>query len=654
LIKKLILLSIVVLISTSIVLLSLKFYREVAKKTADILQYKMEISSEVFDRNGDKIANFVGNEYRLYVKFEDIPPKVIEALLSIEDTTFFEHNGINLEAIFRAIFKDLYAMKMVEGASTITQQFVRNTVLTKDKTLLRKLKEIILSLEIEKHLSKEQILERYLNVIYFGRGYYGIRTASKGYFHKELDALSMKEISILIGLIKAPSFYDPTRNYEYSIGRANRVVTRMYEGLNWITKVEFDDAIAEEPKVFHSTKTQNVAPYVVDEIYRRIGKDLPDLRTNGYRINTTIDLQLQEILRTALQNGHKNITEKQKKRKVDESIINKLNGASILIQQNSGEVLAMLGGVSYKDSKFNRVTQGFRQVGSSIKPFFYQSTINMGLSGATLLYDIERTFKYSNEKGEEEYWKPKNYTKKVKGVITLREALMKSKNLATINMVRMVGASNVHKDLIEYGFKDMPSNLSTALGSYATSMYELAEKYTMLSNGGKQHSLKLIKEVSNKHGFIIFEEKTKKRKITSPEQNYLVLDIMRNAVNSDSGTGKRARVNGLDIAGKTGTTDDGKDVWFNSFTPTYQLHVWFGNDDNTPILRGAGGGSMAAPVAGEFYKELVKMKPYIKRRFDKPSGVRTFEFNEVMENFTDISKPPIKETNEIQENSLIF
>jgi penicillin-binding protein 1A len=654
LIKKIILGITLVIVSISIYF-SISFYRDVAQNITEILEHKMEISSEVFDRNGERIANFVGKEHRLYVKFENIPPKVIEALLAIEDTSFFEHRGINIDAIFRAAIKDVVALKMVEGASTITQQFVRNAVLTKKKNLFRKIQEVILAVEIEKYMSKEQILEKYLNLIYFGRGYYGIRTASKGYFHKELDALTTKEIAILIGLIKAPSFYDPTRNYGYSIGRANRVISRMYEGLGWITKIEYDDALAENPTVFRTTKTQNVAPYVVDEVRRRLKDDFTDLHTGGYLIKTTIDLQLHDMLRTALKNGHKKITEKMEKRGFDQGRISKLNGASILVQQSTGDILSMVGGIDYKKSVFNRVTQGQRQVGSSIKPFIYQVALNMGLSGATKLYDISRTYNYTDKDGNEKIWSPQNYTKKEKGLITLRNSLIKSKNLATINMVdRMLGGANVHRELVKFGLNDLPMDLSVALGSYTTSMYNLAHHYTMLSNGGIKTALKLISEVSNKEGFIVYEEETKSDEFVSPEQNYLIVDIMRDAVRRRDGTGRRARVEGLQIAGKTGTTNDGKDVWFNSFTPTYQLHVWFGNDDNTPIIKKAGGGSMSAPVAGEFYSELIKMKPYIKRQFDKPDGVKTFKFGNVYENFTPISKPPKQEIEFKENDSLIF
>jgi penicillin-binding protein 1A len=648
-------------------IISYDFYTTVSTRIDELLEHDMDISSEIFDRNGNKIANIVSDEYRLYVKYNDIPSRIIEALLAIEDTSFFEHDGINIEAIFRAAIKDVIAMEMVEGASTITQQFVRNAILTRDKTILRKLKEVVLAYEVEKHMSKEMILEQYLNKIYFGRGYHGIRTASKGYFHKELNALTLKEMAILIGLIKAPSFYDPTKNLEQSVGRANRVLDRMYSGLGWITKSEYEEAIKEEIKPFRTTKTQNVAPYIVDEVLRRVSSTVTkdELKKGGYKIDTTIDLQLHEIMTTALRNGHKNIIEKLDKRGVSESEKKKLNGAAIVLNPHSGEILSMVGGVSYKESVFNRVTQGERQIGSSIKPFIYQTAINYGFSGASILYDVQKTYEYIDGEGNEQKWRPQNYSKKVKGTVSLRDALVFSKNLATISLVESVGAGNIYNALVNYGFKTISRNLSTSLGSYSTSMLNLAHLYTTIANGGTRVKPILVSSVKSKSGDEVYKDDREEVTIDSPQQNYLMVDIMKDVVHRTWGSGRRARTKGLDIAGKTGTTNYGKDVWFNSFSPTHQVHVWFGKDDNTPIVEkkagekkigiAVAGGVMSAPVAGEFFQELLKLEPYVEREFKMPIGINRFKFNGKFENFTDISKPPLIRNEIVEESeSLIF
>jgi penicillin-binding protein 1A len=648
LIKKL---GIVFFILTVVTVIGLAFfYQSVVEEVDDILHHRMEVSSVILDRNDKKVANIVGKEFRLYVDFEDIPPRIIEALLAIEDTTYFEHPGINIEAIFRAAVKDIIAMEMVEGASTITQQFVRNTVLTKKKTIYRKLKEVFLSLEVEKVMTKEEILERYLNKIYFGGGFYGVRTAAWGYFQKELDALTLKEMAILVGLIKAPSFYDPTKNYDYSIGRANRVVERMYSGLGWIGKEEYEKALAERPPAKRGTKTENVAPYIRDYVVRTLTPTIGDLRVGGYIIKTTVDLDIQNIARQSLQSGYKTIMNKMQKQKFPEERVKKLNGAILSLNQQSGEVLAMVGGVSYKDSPFNRATHGKRQIGSSIKPFFYQVGLNLGYSGASILNDVQKTYDYIDGDGNEQKWKPQNYSKNVTGRITLRDALVRSRNLATIDLVDQLGANNFYKELIRFGFTDLPKNMSTALGSYTTSMFNLARQYTLISNYGTIVEPFIIKAVYDGNRKV-FENETFQKRLNEERQAYLIIDIMKDVVKR--GSGRRARVKGIELAGKTGTTDDGKDVWFNVFAPQVQTHIWYGNDDNTPILdKKVSAAIYAAPIAKEFFTKLADIR-HFEKEFPVPKGVHRYRFNDSWENFTDISKPPILK-NRVDDESLIF
>ena len=240
-------------------------YNQVAHKADAIIEYKPKLTTKIYDRNGELVANIFEGENRDYVGYDEIPARAVEALLAIEDTKFFEHHGINPDAIFRAIIKDIKARKFVEGASTITQQLVKNMVLSREKKLMRKIKEMLIAFKVESELSKEEILERYFNQVYFGHGYYGIKTAAQGYFHKPLSQLSLKEIAILVGLPRAPSYYDPTKNYAEAMKRADRVLTRMHE-LGWIDDRAFSEAIAQQPKVYDDTLTQNQAPYVVDEI----------------------------------------------------------------------------------------------------------------------------------------------------------------------------------------------------------------------------------------------------------------------------------------------------------------------------------------------------------------------------------------------------
>lgn len=619
-------------------------------KTQTLIDYHPKLTTRIYDRNGNKIANIFHGQHRYYASFDEIPPRVIEALLAIEDTVFFEHPGINIDAILRAIIKDIKAGKLVEGASTITQQLVKNALLTREKKFSRKIKELIYSIKIEQELSKEEILERYLNEIYLGHGYYGIKTAADGYFHKKLADLTLKEIAVLVGLPKAPSFYAPTKNYELAMGRANRVVKRMHD-LGWIDDNAYQAAMKEQPLVHDDTLTQNLAPYIVDEVLRRAKKDFEDIKTGGYEIYTTIDLSLQNAGRSALSYAYNLALERA--RKADDYAdvnLSELNGALVSIDSGSGDILALVGGVDYKKSSYNRATQGLRQPGSAFKPFLYQVALDMGYSGATELVDIARTYEYEKN-GEDMKWQPKNYEKNYKGLISLREALVHSRNLATINLVTDIGLYSMLRELKRYGIGDLPHDLSLSLGSISLSPLTLAHYYSSFANKGVQVEPILIRRIEDIFGHSTVYENNKQL-ITSPQQTFLMTTILRDVVNR--GTGRRARVKGLELAGKTGTTNKAVDAWFAGYSPTVETIVWFGNDNNTPMRKKETGGRVAAPAFAHFYKQLIKLYPQVKRKFDEPKGVIEIIYGNKKEYFTDISKPPNVNAETDPDEELLF
>ncbi|HEX5623492.1 MAG TPA: transglycosylase domain-containing protein, partial [Sulfuricurvum sp.] len=435
-------------------------------ETQRLINYKPRLTTEVYDRNGEKIANLFSDEHRYYVSFENIPPRLIEALIAIEDTDFFEHHGVNPDAIMRAIIKDVSAGKLKEGASTITQQLVKNALLTREKKFSRKFKEVLYAIRIEQELTKEEILERYFNEIYLGHGYYGIKTAADGYFRKPLKELTLKEMAMLVGLPKAPNFYNPTKNYELSLGRANRIIERMLE-LGWIDQETYDRSTQERPKVYNDTLSKNSGPYVIDEVMRQLGDAFPDIRSGGYKIYTTIDMRLQEAGYKALQSGRDEVLKRaQEAGELDANMQAQLNGALMSLDPNTGEILAMVGGYDYSVSPYNRVTQAKRQPGSAFKPFIYQVALDSGMSPASMVPDIARTYTYTGEAGEEKTWKPKNYKNEYKGMVTIRDALTHSRNLATINMVSDMGFGKVVEGLHRYGIvENFPPDLSVALGT---------------------------------------------------------------------------------------------------------------------------------------------------------------------------------------------
>ncbi len=638
-----------------------------------LVNYKPEVTTRIYDKDGKKIANVFNKKHRYYATFDEIPPRIIEALVAIEDTTFFEHPGINIDAIFRAALKVIKAGKAVEGASTITQQLVKNVLLTREKKLSRKIKEAIYAIKIEHALSKEQILERYLNEIYYGHGYYGIKTAADGYFHKRLEDLTLKEMAILVGLPKAPSTYAPTKNYDISMGRANRVIKRMYV-LGWIDDATYESALEENPKVFDETLTQNKAPFIVDEVARRFrALDIKDFKTGGYEVYTTIDLRLQEAAREALKVSYaaamKRI-EKYKEKDLKklarfEKIVNpradqmfalqdvnvsQLNGALVSLDSASGDILALVGSVDYKKSSYNRATQGKRQPGSAFKPFIYQVAVDLGFSGATELVDIAKTYEYEKD-GEEMKWRPKNYEKNYKGLVTLREALIHSRNLATINLVNDIGLGNLLRELKKFNIKNLPKDLSISLGTMSLSPLELAKYYTSFSNKGVQVEPNLISRIEQGTQ-TVFEKTNFSHRTSLPTQSYIMTTILRDVVNR--GTARRARVNGIELAAKTGTTNKNMDAWLAGYSPTITTVVWFGNDDNTPMYKRETGGRVSGPAFGAYYKKIIKLYPQIKRKFDVPKGIIEVSIDGKKEYFSDISKPPRTEQSSQAQEELLW
>ncbi len=620
--------------------------------TEKLVHLKLPVTTTIYDKNGKKIANIFKKQHRYYATFSEIPPRLIEALLAIEDTTFFEHPGINVDAIMRAIIKDIKAGKLVEGASTLTQQLVKNTLLTREKKISRKIKEVIYSLKIEQELSKEQILEFYLNQIYFGHSYYGIKTAADGYFRKQLDALSLKEMAILVGLPKAPSFYAPTKNYDLSLGRANRVITRMYE-LGWIDQKTYEEALRENPTVYDDTLTQNKAPFIVDEVMRRC-RDIKDIREGGYQIYTTIDLELQSAARDALKFAYDAAIKRAATLKdYNASKWEQLNGALVSIDPRSGDILALVGGVDYKKSAFNRATQSRRQPGSAFKPFLYQVALDIGYSGATELVDIARTFDYMKN-GRKMKWQPSNYGRNYKGILTLREALVHSNNLATINLVYDIGLNTMLRELKRYHIANLPHDLSLSLGSISLSPLELAEYYSSFAAEGTAVNPVLIRRIDRLTGETLREQESNNTQVTTPEQAFLMTSILKDVI--DRGTGRHAKVNGIDLAGKTGTTNHSVDAWFAGYSPTVETVVWFGNDNNTPMSRKDTGGTTAAPAFQYYYKELIRIYPQMKRHFDRPKGLIETTYNGVKEYFTETSKAPKRKQSvpRIEEEELLF
>jgi len=611
-------------------------YDEISLDADKLINYKPEISSVVYDRNGKKLAYVFKKQHRLYARYDELPSYLVEGLIAMEDTKFFEHSGVNPDAILRAVLKDIKAGRFVEGGSTLTQQLIKNKILTNEKKLARKIKEAILAIKIEHVLSKEQIIERYLNEISYGNNYYGVKTAADGYFHKDLSELTLKEAAMLVGLPNAPSYYNPLKHYERALNRANNVLYRM-KSLGWLSEKAYLKAVKESPKVYKTSLRQNIAPYVVDEVVRRFKNKLGDVRTGGYQIYTTIDMKQQKIAKEALEYAYKRVLKRYK----EDPKTSTINGAFVSVESSTGDILTMVGGVDYKKSAFNRVTQAERQPGSAFKPFIYQTALDMGYNPATPLTDLARTFQYYY-KGKPRIWSPKNYERDFKGFIPLREALVHSRNLATINLVSDIGVSTIRRRLAFLDVPHIPHDMSIALGNLGLSPLKMAQIYTVFSNRGHMIEPRLVSKIVSKEGAVIYETRPKEiADFTTPEQAYLMTDILKDVVKR--GTGRKAQVKGIELAGKTGTTNKNVDAWFCGYSPAIETIVWFGRDNNRPIGRGATGGATAAPAFAYYYAHLLKLYPDIKRVFDMPEGVFVGEYEGRKELYTKTSPLPKSE-----------
>jgi len=631
LIKGFIILS--MLVGAAIMVAFVYKYEEITLDTNVLVNYKPETSSIIYDRYGKKLAYVFKDKHRLYARYDEIPGFLIEGLVAMEDTRFFEHNGVNPDAILRAIVKDIKAGAFVEGGSTLTQQLIKYTMLTSEKKIARKITEAILALKLEKELNKEEIIERYLNEVSYGNNYYGVKTASKGYFHKELHELTHKEAAILVGLPNAPSKFNPLRHYKRALNRANNVLYRM-KSIGWITQDDYLKAVKESPKVYRTSLTQNIAPGIVDEVLRRFKGKLGDIRTGGYEIYTTIDMKQQEIAKDAVKYSYNKALEKYK----EDANTSTLSAALVAVESKTGDILAMVGTTDYEKSSFNRVTQSSRQPGSAFKPFIFQTALDMGYNPGSPLTDLARTFQYTH-KGKPKIWAPKNYGSNFKGFISFRESLVKSSNLATINLVADIGVNTIRKRLEFLDVPHIPRNMSISLGNLGLSPLKMAQIFSVFANGGHMIEPRLVSKIISKEGAIIYETRPKEIEgFTTPEQAYLMTDVLKSVV--QRGTGTKARVEGLELAGKTGTTNNNIDAWFCGYSPTIETIVWFGRDDNKPIGEKATGGALAAPAFSFYYKKLLEVYPETKRTFDKPEGVYTGIYEGKRELFTRHSPLP--------------
>jgi len=519
-----------------------------------------------------------------------IPDHLKKAILAAEDKSFYSHSGVDLKGILRAIYKDIRARKFVEGASTITQQLAKTLFLTHKKTLVRKLKEAILAFQLERRYTKDEILELYLNQIYFGSGAYGVKAAAKTFFNKSVEGLTLSESALIAGMPKSPSRMSPLINKERSIKRRNTVLKQMARN-RIITNDEYKKALNEPLQPAESTKKSAKAPYFVRHVLnileREIGSSL--LYRGGLAVFTTLDHDLQTTAESAVAKGLARIEVRMKQKKIPNP---NPQAAVICLDIKTGGITTLVGGKDFFQSPFNRATIAKRQPGSAFKPILYGYAIEQGFSQNMLILDAPVIFPRAGKKTS---WKPENFSQDYMGEITLRKSLAFSKNIPAVRLMEKLGPSSVIGFAHSLGIKShLFPYLSLALGTSEVTLLELTSAFTVFPNQGKQITPFAITEVHNRQGRIIWRAKPKKTIAMSRTGAALITDMLHGVIME--GTGRKARFLRQPLAGKTGTTNQYKDALFIGFSPSIATGVWVGQDSSETLGKGETGAKAALPI----------------------------------------------------------
>ena len=590
--------------------------------------YAPPVATRLYASDGSLLQEYA-EERRVFIDYADMPPMLVNAFIAAEDQNFWTHPGIDIQGITRALANNaLRAMgrdATLSGASTITQQVAKNFFLTSERTISRKIKEAILALRLERSFSKQHILTLYMNQIFLGARAYGVGSAALMYFNKPVSELSLAECAFLASLPKAPN------NRTRAVERRNYVLRRMVEE-GFITQADADVAAAEELNINSgfTAQMEEDFQYFAEDVRRQllgtIGRET--LYNQGLYIKTTIVPELQRAAAAAL---NKELDAYNAGR--DE----KLQGAIIAMNPHTGRIVAMTGGRSFRESSFNRATQAYRQIGSTIKPFVYLAALERGYTPQTMILDAPIVGWRENDT----LWKPENYDKKFLGDVPLRLSLETSRNVPTVRLVEQIGVKNAIDAAQRFGVypADMPNiNLSMALGSGETTLEKLVLGYSAFINGGRAIEPKLVDYIEDRYGRLIDGTQTEiiewsndllppefvdeTEPLSDPQSLYQMVSILQGAV--ERGTGKQARVSGHTIAGKTGTSNDVKDVWFIGFSKNLIAGVYLGFDTPKPLGKGAGS-HMAARVFADFMRTALANEK--NQPFAVPDGMTFVRVN---------------------------
>lgn len=561
----------------------------------------------LLDRYGNPFFTFYQAKHKDPVSLPEISINAQKAVIAIEDKDFYRHPGFSIKAIIRSFYLDVLSQNFAYGGSTITQQLVKNSLLSSNKDLLRKYQEIALAYELERRYSKNQILGMYLNSVYFGDGAFGIEEASETYFGKKASDLNLAEASMLAGLLPAPSKYSPlTGSLKEAKIRQEEVLKDMYEQ-GYISKVEMEQAKNQKLVFYNGSDINTQAPhfalYVKDELIKKYGEE--QIARSGYRVKTSLDLSKQVV------------AEEEVKNQVEKLAPNgATNGAAVVIDPKTGEILAMVGSYDWYDNKFGKQNMAIspRQPGSSFKPIYYVAAFEEGLiTPATILQDVPTVFPIN--------YKPKDYDGRYRGPVTVRRVLSNSLNIPSVEVLQKLGIPLALEMATRLGITTLndPSRfgLSLALGAGEVKLVEMTDAYATFANQGIYNQPTSILDIEDKNGNVIYKYKQENESIIAPQYTFLISSIL-----SDNNSRAEEFGNTLTIsrpaAVKTGTSEDYRDAWTIGYTPSLAVGVWVGNNDNHPMDNIAGSLG-AAPIWRNLMEDFLKGTSIEK--FTPPSGI---------------------------------
>ncbi|MBN2372831.1 PBP1A family penicillin-binding protein [bacterium] len=577
--------------------------------------YRPFMATTVYDRDGRKITQWYV-ERRSPVPLDEIPEGLKQAVVAVEDKTFFEHGGLDWRGIIRAALANIKTGRIVQGGSTITQQLSKVLFLTPEKSFNRKAKEALLSIQIERVYNKKEILNIYLNQIYYGSGAYGVQSAAQTFFGKDVSELNLPECALIAGLPKAPHLYSPFFHPEQAIKRRSHVLFRMMEE-GVITPEEFKETVKSPLGVIAKKEDLCPAPYFIEKIRLSLEEKLgPNLVYNGgLHVYTTLDLNAQQIAEEAVAKGIEDIEKRRKERGLSTPEDIAIQAALIGIDPQNGGVICQIGGRDFHLSKFNRATQAKRQPGSAFKPIVYAAAIQNGFTPSDIIIDSPVIY---NIPGTGRPWKPENFGKKFYGPTTLRRALEQSINVATVKLTDKIGVTTAINYARLLGITSpLKPYLSLALGAFEVSLEELTFAYIPLANMGIKVSPAYIRYVTDYKGEMIYRNTPEFTQVIDPATAYIMTCILQGAV--ENGTGRAARDAGAIVAGKTGTTNDFTDAWFIGYSPHIVAGVWAGFDQKISIGPNETGSRAACPIWTYFMKGYLSDKPV--KGFKKPDDV---------------------------------